>query len=352
VFRTPVQTGSFPLQHTRTHRGLVAAATSVLFALAGGSAAHAATVTVTGDAGSPVAIAQGAPAAIRNMSPTVGIGFPSTDGRFSATVTGPDGVAVASALTCFLNDNWTRITDFRGNGNYTITITNYAKADTACKTPTSTETYVYTIASSVAITPPPGPFLIRAANSFTTNELSLPVALNPGASTYEVQYAQGAVIAADGSISGPSEAGYVDQSTGMVPLSLRAPGTWTVVARAKNGEYASPWSPPVTVTAIVPFDLDLLTFPDSRGPSYLLRGTVRDKTIRGTVTLALARGTKGGKYQSIGKTKISSKSTFSKRFTQHRTGTYRLRVHYAGSATAPPTSIVSKIRITRRLTYR
>jgi hypothetical protein len=204
----------------------------------------------------------------------------------------------------------------------------------------------------VALTPPPGPFLIRAANTFTTNTLSLPVGLNPGASTYEVQYAQGAVLAADGSISGPSTAGYVNQSTGTIDLSLRAPGTWTVVARAKNGQYASPWSPPVTITAIVPFDLDLLTFPDSRGPSYLLRGTVRDKTIRGTVSLALARGTKGGKYQSIGKTKISSKSTFSKRFTQHRTGTYRLRVHYAGSATAPATSIISKIRITRRLTYR
>ena len=85
-----------------------------------------------------------------------------------------------------------------------MTITNYAKADTTCKTPTSTESYVYTIASSVALTPPPGPFLIRAANTFTTNTLSLPVGLNPGASTYEVQYAQGAVLAPDGSISGPS----------------------------------------------------------------------------------------------------------------------------------------------------
>jgi hypothetical protein len=340
------------LHHTRTRRGLAAAATSIVIALAGAGAAHAAaTVTVTGDAGSPVPLAQGAPAAIRNMSPTVGIGFPA-DGRFTATVAGPDGVAVASPLTCFINDNFTRITDFRGNGNYTITITNYAKADSSCKTPTSTETYVYTIASNVALTPPPGPFLIRAANSYATNTLSLPVSLNPGASTYEVQYAQGAVLAADGSISGPSESGYVNSTTGTIDLSFRTPGTWTVVARAKNGVYFSPWSPPVTITAIVPFDLVSLSFPDSRGPSYLVRGTVVDKTIRGTVSLALARGTKGGKYKSIGKTKISSKSTFSKRFTQRRTGTYRLRVHYAGSATAPPVSIVTKIKITRRLTYR
>jgi hypothetical protein len=334
-----------------SRRGIATAATSIVIALAGATSAHAAVVTVSGDAGSPVALAQGAPAAIRNMSPTVGIGFPA-DGRFSATVAGPDGVAVATALTCFINDNFTRITDFRGNGNYTITITNYAKADTACKTPTSTETYVYSIASSVAVTPPPTAFLIRAANSYATNTLSLPVSLNPGASTYEVQYAQGAVLAADGSISGPSETGYVNQTTGTIDLSFRTPGTWTVVARAKNGVYYSPWSAPVNVTAIVPFDLESLSFPDSRGPSYLLRGTVGDKTIRGTVSLALARGTKGGTYKSIGKTKVSSKSTFSKRFTQRRTGTYRLRVHYAGSAIAPPVSIVTKIKITRRLTYR
>ncbi|MCW2993108.1 MAG: hypothetical protein JWQ18_603 [Conexibacter sp.] len=341
------------MHHSRSRRGIIAAATSIVLALGGASAAHAAaTITVTGDAGTPVALAQGAPVSIRNMSPTVGIGFPSSEGRFSATVTGPDGVAVATALTCFDNDNFTRIVDYRGNGNYTVTITNYAKADTSCKTAASTESYVFAVNASVALTPPAGPFLIRAPNSYVTNTLSLPVGLNPGASTYDVQYAQGAVLAPDGSISGPSESGYVDQTKGTIDLNLRTPGTWTVVARAKSGVYTSPWSPPVTITAIVPFDLAFaLSFPDSRGPSYLVRGTVQDKTIRGTVSLALARGTKGGKYKSIGKTKISSKSTFSKRFTQHKTGTYRLRVHYAGSALAPPTSIVSKIRITRRLTF-
>ena len=332
---------------------MAAAATSLALALTGASAAHAAaTVTVTGDDGNPVGIAAGTPTTIRNMSPTIGIGFPSTEGRFSFTATGPDGIAIASSLTCFGWDNWTRITDFRGNGNYTITITNYAKADTSCKTPTSTETYVYAINSGVSITPPPAPFLTRAANSYSTNTLSLPVSLNPGASTYEVQYALGAVLNPDGSISGSPQQGYVNTSTGLIDLRLTTPGTYTVVARAKNGQYFSPWSAPVTVTALVPFDLAGITFPDFRGPSYLIRGTVRDTTIRGTVTLALARGTKGGRYKSIGKTRISSKSTFSKRFTQRRTGTYRLRVHYAGSALAPPSSITYKIRITRRLFYR
>jgi hypothetical protein len=54
----------------------------------------------------------------------------------------------------------------------------------------------------------------------------------------------------------------------------------------------------------------------------------------------------------LGKVSISSKSTFTKRFTQHRTGTYRVRIHYAGSALAPPTTIYGRVTITRRLVYR
>jgi hypothetical protein len=266
----------------------------------------------------------------------------------------PDGTGPGFSAKCYTTDVASSMyPDFRGNGNYTLTVTNYAKADTNCATPTSTETYVYAINSAVSITPPPGPFLTRNPNSYATNTLSLPVNGNPGASTYDVQYALGAVLNPDGSISGSPQQGFV--SNGAIELRLTTPGTYTVVMRAKKGDFYSPWSAPVTVTALVPFDLTGVTFPDSRGPSYLIRGTVNDKTIRGTVSLALARlGKKNryGSYRSIGKTKISSKSTFSKRFKQRRTGTYRLRIHYAGSPLAPPATITYKIRITRRLFYR
>jgi hypothetical protein len=336
------------LHHSRTRRGLVAAGTSLLIAVTGASAAQAATVTVTGDDGNPVGIAQGAPTAIRNMSPNVQLAFPPAAARYSSTVTGPDGTAVSPPQSCYSTSPSTRYVDFRGNGSYTVTITNFAQADTACKTATSTETYVFTIGSGVTLTPPAGPFLIRAPNSFVTNRLALPVALNPGASTYELRYAPGGVIGPDGAITGPSEQAYVNTTTGTADLSFKTAGTYTVVGRAKNGEFFSPWSAPVNVTAIVPFDLNRLAFPDSRGPSYRVTGYVRDKSIRGRVSLAMARGTKGGKYKSLGTVSISSKGTFTKRFTQRRTGTYRLRVHYKGSAMAPAASIVSKIRITRR----
>jgi hypothetical protein len=323
----------------------------MLVAASGATAAQAATVTVTGDDGNPAAIAQGTPTTIRNMAPNVQLAFPPAPARYSSTVTGPDGTAVSAAQSCYTTTASTRYVDFRGNGDYTVTITNFAAADTACKTATSTETYVFTIASSVTLTPPAGPFLIRAPNSFVTNTYTQPVALNPGASTYELKYAPGGVVGADGAISGPSADGYVNQTSGTADLRFTAPGNYTVVARAKNGDFSSPWSAPVTVTAIVPFDLTRIAFPDSRGPSYRLTGYVKEKTLRGKVSIAVARGTKGGKYKSLGTVSITSKGTFSKRFTQRRTGTYRLRVHYRGSALAPPVSIVSKIRITRRLFF-
>jgi hypothetical protein len=350
-----VQNGSSTLHHSRMRRGMVAAATSILLALIGASAASAAAiVTLTGDDGNPVPIAPTG-GAIRNMSTKIGIAYPAgSTGYFTATFAGPDGAQVSTPMSCYGQDSsWSRSPDYRGNGNYTVTITNYAAGDYNCaKGVTSTESYVYAVNASTAITPPPGPFLIRAPNSFTTNTLSLPVTGNPGSFGYDVQYALGAVLNPDGSISGSPQTGFVNSTTNTIDLSLRQAGTYTVVMRAKSGQFASPWSAPVTVTALVPFDLLAISFPDSRGPRYQVKGTVNDKSIRGKVTLALARGTKGGKYKSIGKASISSKSTFTKTFTQRRTGTYRLRVHYAGSAISPAASIIYKIKITRRLTYR
>jgi hypothetical protein len=339
-------------------RSLAVAATSVLAAFGVASAASAATVTVTGDDGATQVGLNAGPVTIRNMNPTVGIAFADTNGQFSAHVAGPDGTAVADDATCRINGNTTRYLTFRGNGTYTVTLTNYAsyRTDANCARPTSTETYTFTIASSVAITPPPGPFLMRAPNSYHTNTLSLAVQPNPGASGYDVQYGLGSPVNPDGSLGGSPQSGYVNTTTGTIDLTFTVPGTYTVVYRAHNGDYGSPWSAPVNVVAMVPFDLVGISWPDSRGPSYLLRGTINDKNIRGRVSLALARKgkhNKYGTYKSLGKTSISSRSTFSKRFTERRTGTYRLRVHYAGSGISPATTVYyTNIRITRRLFYK
>jgi hypothetical protein len=347
-----------PYRSLRVRRRIVAvAATSVLAALGVASAASAATVTALDDAGNPVSLATPG-VTVRNMDQKIGIAFPNTTGQFSTHIAGPDGTAVADDINCNINGDTSRYVTFRGNGAYTITVANFAdyRTDRTCARPVSTETYSFTIASSVGITAPPGPFLIRAINSVHTNTLSLPVQQNPGASTYDVQYGLGSPVNPDGSLGGSPQPGYVNRTTGTIDLSFSIPGTYTVVYRARNGDYSSPWSAPVNVVAIVPFEVLGITWPDSRGPSYLLRGTITDKNIRGRVSLALARKgkhNKYGSYKSLGKTSISSRSTFSKRFKERRTGTYRLRIHYAGSAIAPARTVYyTNIRITRRLFYK
>lgn len=334
-------------------RALITAAATIAScaATATATAAGAATVTVTGDDGNPVALAPGVPTAIRNMEPTVGIAFPPAPARFSATVTGPDGTAVSSSLSCFsTSTSWTRSVDYRGNGAYTVAIANFASGDSSCQTVTSLQTYSFTIAAGVALTAPPW-FALRAANSFSTNTLALPVALNPGASGYELRYAAGGVVGADGAITGPSDSAFVNTTTGTAGLSFRAPGSYTAVVRAGRGQFYTPWSAPVTVAVVAPFDLTSLRFPDARGPRYSLRGEIREATTRGRVSIAMARGTKVGKYRSLGSVKISSKGTFTKRFTQRRTGVYRVRLHYKGSLTTAAGSIVQKIRIRRGLSF-
>lgn len=339
-------------------RRLFAVGAATLAVLATASAADAANVTVAGDDGNPVALAQNTPVGIRNMSTKLGVGFaPGTDTRYSVSFAGPDGVAVATSVDCFTTKvPVDRSVDYRGNGTYTFTVTNYAKADTNCAKATSTETYPVVIAGSVVVGTPAGKHLIRAANSYTTNTLQLPVQLNPGASSYEIRYAAGGVIGPDGAISGPSETTYVSTATGLAPFSVRTPGRYVVVARAVGfaggGRFYTPWSAPVAIDAIVPFDLQGVSFPDSRGPSYELKGTLRETSIRGRVTVSIARGKKGGKYRTLGRVKISSKGTFRKRFSARKAGVYRLRYVYKGSSTAAAGKIVQQVRITRRLAFR
>ena len=109
-----------------------------------------------------------------------------------------------------------------------------------------------------------------------------------------------------------------------------SPGRWLIVARAKAGDFFTPWSAPVNVTAIAPFDLERTSFPDSRGPSYKVRGQVRERARPRQGHVSIARGKKKGKFRRIGKAKINSKGRFTKRFKVRKTGRYRLRYTLQG----------------------
>ncbi len=336
-------------------RPIIAVSAAVLAALATATSAQAASVTVSGDDGNPVPLQQGVPAAIRNMSPSIGVGFlPNQDANYSVNYAAPDGVAAATPVNCFTTRvPVSRGLDYRGNGTYTITVTNFARTDRSCTAPQSTETYTVVVGGSVSVGAPTRRHLIRSRNSFTTRVLALPFAGNPGATLNEVVYARNGKIGPDGGITGSVQPAYVNPTTGNVELRLRDAGRYTVVARASafggSARFFTPWSAPVTVRAISPFDLTSLRFPDSRGPSYQMRGTLRDTKIRGRVRISIARGTKGGKYRSLGSARISSKGTFTKRFTERRTGQYRIRVRFSGSNTAQAGTVVQRIRISRRM---
>src|SRR4051812_24786137 len=91
---------------------LFAASMAVAVGVAAPGAASAATVTVTGDDGNPVAL--GGPINIRNMSPQVAL-TPASGEHYGFTVTGPNGGQVSSPATCVAAGDAPRTVDYVGN---------------------------------------------------------------------------------------------------------------------------------------------------------------------------------------------------------------------------------------------
>jgi hypothetical protein len=318
------------------------------------ASAHAIGVTLSNDAGADAPWV-GDRGVQTNMNPTMKIGFePGEEGSYSAVVAGPDGVAVTNPINCY-SINTSRPLDYRGNGTYRLTINKYPKADRSCTgAPSSSATASYTVNAAVTLSGPATPVLMRAPNSFITQPIALPFSGKPvGALGYEVRYALNGAVGPDGAIAGPSTETVRDDATGAVQFRPPAPGRYVFVARGKgfstaSGQFFTPWTPPVTVVAMAPFDIGRPIALDSRGPSYKLRFRINEASTTGRVNIAIARGKKGGKYKSYGSVKISSKATFIKRFTLRRSGHYRMRLKYKGNGTTAGGTIVHRFRITKR----
>jgi hypothetical protein len=325
-------------------------------ALLPASALAAPTVTVTGDDGNPVPLNAVEPVGIRNMDVTADVSIPTTDTRFyTSQVLDGAGAPASSLSPCRetrFGPTWKNFTDYRGNGTYSVVLRYYNTAgDTDCNGAVTERRLSFAINAGTSVATPPGRALTRAPNALITNTYQLGIGLNPGASTYEVRYARGGVAGPDGAISGPSAETFVDRTTGLADFRFDKPGNWLIVARVKSGSFFTPWSAPVTVTAIAPFDLERTSFPDARGPSYKLRGQIRERAARGKVTVSIARGKKKGKFRTIGKARINSKGRFTKRFKVHKTGTYRLRYTYKGSALVAGGRVTEQVRIRRRVFF-
>lgn len=334
---------------SRRRAGRLAAALCALGAMP--AAASAVTPAVTGDDGNPVAITPGL--ALRNMNATVSFGYAPGEAYINATVTGPDGAQAATPLTCTSATG--RTVDYRGNGVYTVTVQAFGSRDFSCARPLGPPvTAQYTVNAAITLGGPRGRVLIRRPNSFSTREVRVAVDQNPGALTTELRYARGGAIGPDGGISGPSQQGFVDRTTGTATLRLTRPGTYVVVARAQgfagSGTFYSPWSAPIVIRAVAPFDLERVSFPDSRGPNYRLRGDIREASARGRVRVSIASGSRG-RYRALGAARIGRGGVFTLGFTERTPGVYRLRYAYAGSATVAGGTVVPKVRITRRFSF-
>lgn len=316
--------------------GRILAAITVACGLIAPASANAApTVTVTGDDGNPVALTAGTPGALRNINVQVNVAVPAPDAKsWKWAATGPAGTTATSISTDYC---WTSIRQdsgrivFQGNGAYTLTLQTFA-TDKCTGTPTNT-TYSWNVAASVGLAQPAGALLLRPANSLTSNTHLIPLAGNPGSSYYEIRYAKGGVVGPDGAIAGPSNSASFDEATGQVKFTpYDGPGAYVMVARGVYGTAATAWSAPITLNVIAPFDMTAVSFPDSRGPSYQMRGTVREKAIAGSrVTIAVAKGKKGKKFKTLGKAKVNSQGVFKLRFRLAR-GTYRVRYSFSGNS--------------------
>lgn len=341
----------------RIRRSATVALALGLLAAAAASAAQAATVTVTGDDGNPIVVAPNAGPTVRNMKPDVGVAFPPGEGRYTLTVTDTTGAAVSRGVSCISQSFRTpsRV-EYAGNGGYVVTVRTFGADDRDCARPLSTEAVGFAIVASTAVAQTTKPFRLRSADSFATNVLSLPVAQNPGADTLEVRFAPDATVGPDGAIAGNSTRTSADPATGTAQLRFPGPGLYTVVARptgfTSKGEVGGPWSAPVRVVVVAPFDVTGgLRFLDSRGPSYAVRIKLRERSARGRVSISLARGTSGGKYRSLGSARISSLGTVAKRFSATRSGSYRLRFSYKGSGMIAAGRKTFAIKVTRRVTF-
>jgi hypothetical protein len=319
------------------------------------AAASAATVTVTGDDGNPLAINTDASTGIRQLDVQYAVTFGASDQAYHrTTVVGPDGAVASSGSSCYPKSaitNVSRYVEYRGNGDYAVVVQTFTNS--ACTAGAKEGRYLFSIGAGTAITPPGGIVLTRQPNSFSTITHKVPVALNPGGLAYEVRYARGGVIGPDGGISGPSSDAFVDRNTGTADARFTEPGRYVMVARIKSGDYYTPWSAPISFTVKAPFDLSYVGFPDPDGPKYKPRATLRDNFARGSrVTVYYAKGKEGGKFRRLGRSsKINSKRAFTLRFKLRKPGVYRLQYRFKGSSLVLGGKVTEAIRIRRTIRF-
>jgi hypothetical protein len=321
---------------------------ALLFALPA-PAAFGATATVTSDGGTPVSL--GGPVTIRQMKPDVVFAFAPDEKRYAASVVAPNGAAASTGISCIgVNANGPERVKYLGNGAYTVILKVSKNADDSNCAQATEQRFTFTINAFTSVLPPGAqPLLTRRPTEFGAITYEVPVDANPGADSYDFRYAANAVLSPDGGISDPFSTGFVRTETGKASITFQKPGRYTFVARAKSfrSDVPTAWSPRIDVTVVAPFDLQVTSFPDRRGPTYKLSAQTREPTATGKVKVYIAKGKTGKKFRSLGTAKLRAGGKFSLRFKLKTYGYHRLRYKYAGNATVARGDIVETIKISK-----
>ncbi|HEY7010789.1 MAG TPA: hypothetical protein VH395_17695, partial [Jatrophihabitantaceae bacterium] len=151
------------------HRKLArSVALAVVAVAAAPGAAHAAQITVTGDAGSPVALNPAAPTALRNADVTVTVNKDVGEQSMKLVTKDPSGAVAGGedGSYCWSINGVNDHPSYHGNGTYTVVVTTYT-GSLCSGTPKSVQAQ-YTISAGVAMTGPPTRVLTRPANSTAT----------------------------------------------------------------------------------------------------------------------------------------------------------------------------------------
>ena len=314
------------------------------------AAAEAATASITSDSGQPMPLT--APTTIRNMSPILSLAFDPSEKRYAISIVGPSGTVASTGRTCIGTSLYDpeRI-NYLGNGRYTATVITSRSATDATCAAGQTSTFQFEIVASAAIARPTGKLLTRRPGKTSLIGYGFPVGHNPGSEFTEVSYARGVKPQADGSLpGGATTGGLVPVEQAKATVKFNAPGRYAIVARPRVGAGAGPWSAPVYVTVLAPFDFaGEPVFVDESGPVYKIRGVVRERAASGrSIKVSLARGAKGGKFSKLRTVRINKRtSRFAFRLTLPRRGRYRLRYAFKGTRRVAKGTVTQGITIKR-----
>ena len=324
------------MSRTRLAMSLAGAVVLALPASAG-----AASVSVTNDAGQAAAIPEGGSVQVRNMTPAVAPAFTESEKRYTMIVTGPDGRSAGLDAVCAATQGaGPQTIRYAGNGAYAVKLVTWATDDFSCETSSTTQNFTVVIAASVSLTGPASPVLYRDPGG-APKDFDFSFDLNPGADAYQFAWAYDARFGPGGAITGEyarDDFGQRRQGgpTGRLEsVVFPRAGVVSIVGAAEANGTPSPFSAPVTLKLVGPFDWSQtpgITGGTSAAP--VIGGQVYEPGAVGKkVSVLLAKGP--GKFKPLATRTVPSSRTISFKVKRPR-GKYRLRYVFKGADLVAP----------------